>query len=813
MPRIHYRSLKFSNGYAYRECEIPFEDQGLVLLRGLNLDDGGFLGAGKTSPFEVFSLLQTGKVGKQRKGERILADDVVNLSVGEGFEARLQFDVDGHPYEIVQCRLHSKFGNAYRIIDVDTGRDLLPNENRMHPQQWTLKEVLGLDDKSFFNLVYMAQDFSNIMLHGTDGDRQQNLIQMFGLDVYDKLFARTKQKLSALQMTARDVVALQEELDDIDAELKQQDATPEQLALLLTEARVKQHDLQLQHDTALDQQEDLQDRLRDLQIRSRYIQDAKDLWGQLKRPPIEDVRQADQQLADDLKGQVEATNEKLLDLKNALRLIDQRHIIETKLSSLGSCDLDETDQELTRVRDDLRRLINKDLPRAERRLEIIQDLRKLQKPNRDSTVVREELEAAKDLRRDTEKEIQDIKAALENDVCPTCGRAYDEDEHDADEYKQRLQRLQTTLATHATDAHDLGAELKNVADYEDLKKRLGEIEGSSNPTDIQRNIGQLSSEERRLVSTLEAENLRETLQAQLDNLPKESAERLRAEKMATEKAAHRLQVTYDVVRRVVEKLVKIQELPRGKISAIKQRLIAAKRVLRETNNDILGLGERIGKLERQHEKLDGLTKRKTKIEVGIQKTEKTQVQIKCFQALEKVFGSKGLKRERFVSILADATEQTVPYYTDLLWPRRNTRIALAEAGNAVKFELHRGDLVTSSRQLSGGERSKAGLSLLFGMRDLKEKYTDFRTNVLIVDEPFGNLDAYGTECLLNVLQDLRGRFGTVMVIGNQRDVLTHDIWDQVWWAVRENNEARLYRNGLPERYRPAVERYTRQYNG
>jgi energy-coupling factor transporter ATP-binding protein EcfA2 len=115
--------------------------------------------------------------------------------------------------------------------------------------------------------------------------------------------------------------------------------------------------------------------------------------------------------------------------------------------------------------------------------------------------------------------------------------------------------------------------------------------------------------------------------------------------------------------------------------------------------------------------------------------------------------------------------------------------------------------------LSGGERNKAGLSLLFGMRDLKEKYTGLSTNVLILDEPFGNLDAYGTECLLSVLESLKDRFGTIFVIGNQHDVLTHEIWDQVWWAVRENNEARLYREGLPSRYNDAVARYAaRQYN-
>lgn len=815
MANIRYHGLTFKNGYAYRECKINLDQQGLVLIRGLNLDDGGFLGAGKTSPFEVFSLLQTGRVGKQRKGERMLADDVINLSVGTGFEARLRFDVDGHPYEIVQCRKHPRHGNKYLIIDVNTGQDILPNANRKKPQNWVLPEVLGMDGQSFFNLVYMAQDFSNVMLHGTDGDRQQNLIQMFGLDVYDQLQKRTKQKLSALQTTARDVVQLKEELDDLVTELKQYRETPDQVLVQLEIKRQEQQNLQLQHDTALDQQDDLQDRLQALEMRRRYVREVKNLWGTLDRTPVDSIGDVDIPLQQSLKTKIDSTNDTLLDLRNSIRLLDQRHIMEQRLATLASCDQDETQQQLNDTRDDLRRLTNKDLPRAEQRLEIVQDIRKLQKPNRTAQQAREELEAAKDQRHDVEREIEIIKSALEHDVCPTCGRAYEEDDStcSAQDYEQKLKRLQTKLTRHAGDVHDLAAELKNADGYEQLKTRLTKIGASCTPTDVQKNIGRLSREERRLVTLLEAENLRETLQRQLETLPTESADRLTSTRKKKERLLTLLQSQHDVVVRVVEKRAKIRRLPKGKVQAIKQRLLQAKKTLRETNAGIIQLSTAIAAQERLHEKLDGLTRRKTKIEVAMQKTEKIQTEVQCLQALEKAFGAKGLKRERFISILADATEQTVPYYSHLLWPKRNTRIALQESNTAVKFELQRGDLTTGSRLLSGGERNKAGLSLLFGMRDLKEKYTGLRTNVLILDEPFGNLDAFGTECLLNVLQDMRNRFGTVLVIGNQRDVLTRDIWDQTWWAVRENNEAHLYQDGLPERYNASVQRYSHQDTG
>lgn len=811
MPFIDYKWLRFQNGYAYRECELSFENQGLVLVRGLNLDDGGFLGAGKTSPFEVFSLLQTGRVGKQRKGERILADDVINLSVGEGFEARLRFEVDGEPFEIVQCRAHPKFGNAYRIVDVNSGQNLLPNNSRKKPQPWVLKEILKLDDKSFFNLVYMAQDFSNVMLSGTDGDRQQNLIQMFGLDAYDKLLDRTKKKLSALRATAQDMEQLQQELGDLETELKEFPESIEVVATRLSTKQAEQISLQQQHDSALTQQEDLQERLRGLEIRSRYIQEVKKLWGRNKDLPVESVRDVDGAVVDALAEKQTEAEAEVLETSNALRLIDQRKIIEARLQKIGSCDVDEITQELDNVKTELRKLVSQELPKAEQRVEIIQDLRKLQKPLQSAKQFEDELERARGERHALEKDLSAAKAALEAEVCPTCGRAFEDGDHDADELNRKITSLQEQLKTASSSVHDLSADASNARQHESLTKRLKKLGTSLSPKDIQKEINRHTREERRLTGLLESENLRATLEQQLADLPEASKQELEQRKEAAAKRKKKLTRQHDSAVRILEKLDQIQRLPKGKVSDVKKRLIEAGRTIREAAASLVSLGSDIGALERTKERLTNLTARRDKIRRGLQKTKRTQTDIQCLKGLELAFGPKGLKRERFAAILQDATQQTVPYYTKLLWPKHNVEIQMVEKGSSLKFDLCRGgELVTGSRMLSGGERNKAGLALLFGMRDLKEKYAGLRTNLLIVDEPFGNLDQYGTDCLLRVLRDLKERFGTVLVIGNQQDVLTSDQWDQTWWAVRQNNEAKLYRNGLPERFQQEAQRYTKQ---
>jgi DNA repair exonuclease SbcCD ATPase subunit len=95
------------------------------------------------------------------------------------------------------------------------------------------------------------------------------------------------------------------------------------------------------------------------------------------------------------------------------------------------------------------------------------------------------------------------------------------------------------------------------------------------------------------------------------------------------------------------------------------------------------------------------------------------------------------------------------------------------------------------------------------MRDLKELYTDTKVNVLIVDEPFGNLDPLGRDSLLRIFVALKQRFGSVFVISHRPEVLDSDVWDKIFWVVRENNEAKLYLEDPPEKYLDLAQKFKR----
>ena len=129
-------------------------------MRGLNLDDGGFLGVGKSSLFNGVSRIQFGKSGKEDKVDEIIFD-----KVGKELEEVLRFRKDGHPYELCQYRKHSLYGNRVELIDMKTGDDILPDEARKHPHAYIRDEFLGVDESTFFNVVYLTQDFSHELLH------------------------------------------------------------------------------------------------------------------------------------------------------------------------------------------------------------------------------------------------------------------------------------------------------------------------------------------------------------------------------------------------------------------------------------------------------------------------------------------------------------------------------------------------------------------------------------------------------------------------------------------------------------------------
>jgi DNA repair exonuclease SbcCD ATPase subunit len=342
-----------------------------------------------------------------------------------------------------------------------------------------------------------------------------------------------------------------------------------------------------------------------------------------------------------------------------------------------------------------------------------------------------------------------------------------------------------------------------------LKEQLDTLATTRSSQEILRERRALVKEEKHVVHVLELSQQRAKLEGQLDALPSRSPDEL-------EKRAKRARVLYRSLKQVVQvgtKLVQLKKdlkkLPTGDKLAVSRQVGVLQQDTRGLTNRIRKLSKNLGSMVEELRQVTELRKKIKELRTTLKSGKSAERKLQCLQALKHIFGPSGLKQDRFRAILSDAMERTIPAYSNLLWPHKKVSLELDDAQGSLQFLLKRRgrkELVRSNL-LSGGENHKAALAFLLGMRDLKEIYTGSSFNLLIIDEPFGNLDPQGTESLLAILEALKHRFSTIIVISHRPEVVYSNIWDQTWWAIRKNGVSRLYTDDPPLKYQKLAQRY------
>jgi DNA repair exonuclease SbcCD ATPase subunit len=92
------------------------------------------------------------------------------------------------------------------------------------------------------------------------------------------------------------------------------------------------------------------------------------------------------------------------------------------------------------------------------------------------------------------------------------------------------------------------------------------------------------------------------------------------------------------------------------------------------------------------------------------------------------------------------------------------------------------------RDLSGGQKTASSLSMLFGLRDIMGQ--NQKTDMLILDEPWSALDDLRRDGLIEILDDLRTKVGTILMTSHEQEVIGRH-HDNVWTVVMENDFSRL----------------------
>ena len=73
--------------------------------------------------------------------------------------------------------------------------------------------------------------------------------------------------------------------------------------------------------------------------------------------------------------------------------------------------------------------------------------------------------------------------------------------------------------------------------------------------------------------------------------------------------------------------------------------------------------------------------------------------------------------------------------------------------------------------LSGGEKQKIDLIVQFSLREMLQKFIGFSSNIIILDEILDNIDSYGTQRVLDMIQQNLSDIDTVFIISHHSDSL------------------------------------------
>ena len=183
---IILQKLKWDNCFSYGEGnEIDLSKDTLTQLVGTN-------GVGKSSIPLILEEILFNKNSKNVKKA-----DIANRYVNKGYDISLDFTVDSDVYNITVIRratLKCKLTKNGEDISSHTASNTYK----------TLGEVLGIDFKTFSQLVYQNTNASLQFLTATDTNRKKFLIDLLKLDEYVSYFEIFKEEV---RLASSDITA------------------------------------------------------------------------------------------------------------------------------------------------------------------------------------------------------------------------------------------------------------------------------------------------------------------------------------------------------------------------------------------------------------------------------------------------------------------------------------------------------------------------------------------------------------------------------------------------------------------------------
>ena len=197
---ITLQTLRWDNCFSYGSGnELQLDDNTLTQILGTN-------GMGKSS---IPLIIEEALFNKNSKG--IKKADIPNRYINDGYNIYLSLTKDDNRYEITINRKKS-----IKVKLEKNGEDI--SSHTATNTYKTLQEVLGVDFKTFSQLVYQNTNASLQFLTATDANRKKFLIDLLHLEKYVELFdifkAASKEVSSTSNTIAGKLATVEKWLND-----------------------------------------------------------------------------------------------------------------------------------------------------------------------------------------------------------------------------------------------------------------------------------------------------------------------------------------------------------------------------------------------------------------------------------------------------------------------------------------------------------------------------------------------------------------------------------------------------------------------
>ena len=168
---ITLKKLQWDNCFSYgSNNSIDLNDSTLTQLVGTN-------GTGKSS---IPLVIEEALFNKNSKG--IKKADIQNRAYNKGYNIFLDFSVETKSYRVEVRRSRGSIK-----VKLFSGKEDISSHTATNTYK-TLEGILGLDFKTFSQLVYQSTSASLQFLTATDANRKKFLVDLFGVDEYTKYY-------------------------------------------------------------------------------------------------------------------------------------------------------------------------------------------------------------------------------------------------------------------------------------------------------------------------------------------------------------------------------------------------------------------------------------------------------------------------------------------------------------------------------------------------------------------------------------------------------------------------------------------------